>query len=116
MSAVTASAPRAAPPDPPIADGRRVSRTFGYVVVLTAVITSVGSFLILTGQTAIEPTPIVVRAAVIINGLIVAAADRDRRLRGVAASGSRAGGAVRRRGCMCGSFSSFPSSRRCLRS
>jgi hypothetical protein len=34
-------------------------------------VTSVASFLILTGQTAIEPTPPVVRAAGLINGLIV---------------------------------------------
>ena len=54
-----------------VSDTRRVSRAFGLVVVLTAVLTSVASFLILTGQTAIEPTPAVVRAAVIVNGLIV---------------------------------------------
>ena len=54
-----------------VSDTRRVSRAFGLVVVLTAVLTSVASFLILTGQTAIEPTPAVVRAAVIGNGLIV---------------------------------------------
>ena len=54
-----------------ISDGRRVSRAFGLVVVLAAVVTSVASFLILTGQTEIQPTPIVVRAAGIVNGLIV---------------------------------------------
>ena len=54
-----------------ISDARRVSRTLGLVVVLTAVVTSVASFLILTGQTAIEPTPAVVRTAGIVNGLIV---------------------------------------------
>lgn len=41
------------------------------LVVFAAVVTSVASFLILTGQTAIEPTPVVVRTAGIVNGLIV---------------------------------------------
>ena len=70
MSAATASE-QSEPPEVGISDARRVSRTFGLVVVLTAVVTSVASFLILTGQTAIEPTPAVVRAAGIGNGLIV---------------------------------------------
>ncbi len=54
-----------------VADGRRVSRTFGLLAVLVAVVISIGSFLILTGQTPIQPTPIVVRTAGIVNGLIV---------------------------------------------
>jgi two-component system nitrogen regulation sensor histidine kinase NtrY len=55
-----------------VGDGRRVSRAFALVAVLAAVVISVGSFLILTGQTAIQPTPLVVRTAGIVNGLIVA--------------------------------------------
>jgi two-component system nitrogen regulation sensor histidine kinase NtrY len=70
MSVATAGE-QSEPPEIGISDARRVSRTFGLVVVLTAVVTSVASFLILTGQTAIEPTPAVVRAAGIVNGLIV---------------------------------------------
>ncbi len=54
-----------------VIDARRVSRAFGYVVVVLAVVTSIVSFLILTGQTAIEPTSLVVRTAGIVNGLIV---------------------------------------------
>ena len=52
-------------------EGRRISRSIGLLIVLSAVATSVGSFLILTGQTPIEPTPVVVRAAGAANGLIV---------------------------------------------
>ncbi len=54
-----------------VAEGRRVSRFFGLLTVLTAVVTSVVSFLILTGQTSIQPTQAVVRLAEIVNGLIV---------------------------------------------
>ena len=43
----------------------------GLFVVPVAVATSLASFLVLTGQTAIEPTPIVVRTAGSINGLVV---------------------------------------------
>ena len=59
------------PADGTVAERRRVSRTFGLVIVLTAVFVSIGSFLILTGQTPAEPTPLVVRTAGIVNGLIV---------------------------------------------
>ena len=71
MTVAAASDRQSPPPEATVADGRRVSRTLGLLVVLAAIITSVGSFLILTGQTGIEPTPIVVRGAGIINGLIV---------------------------------------------
>jgi len=71
MTVVAASDRQSPSPEAAVADGRRVSRTLGLLVVLAAIITSVGSFLILTGQTGIEPTPIVVRGAGIINGLIV---------------------------------------------
>ena len=55
--------------DTPV-ERRRVSRTIGLAVVLSAIGSSVGSFLILTGQTPIQPTPIVVRTAGFTNGLI----------------------------------------------
>ena len=56
-------------PDSPI-ERRRLSRFIGLAIVVCAVVTSVASFLILTGQTAVEPTPLVVRGAGIANGLI----------------------------------------------
>jgi two-component system nitrogen regulation sensor histidine kinase NtrY len=71
MSIAAASGPS---PDPSVAtvgDRPRVARIVGLVVVLLAVVTSIGSFLVLTGQTTIEPTPLVVRSAGIINGLVV---------------------------------------------
>jgi two-component system nitrogen regulation sensor histidine kinase NtrY len=70
MSVIAANHPRSEP-EQSLGERRRVSRAFGLIVVLSAVITSVGSFLILTGQTAIQPTQLVVRAAGIINGLVV---------------------------------------------
>ena len=57
-------------PDSPI-EPRRISRLLGLAVVLCAVIASIASFLVLTGQTPIEPTPIVVRVAGLANGLFV---------------------------------------------
>ncbi len=71
MTALSESEPNTGAADSTVADGRRVSRTFGLIVVMAAVVTAVGSFLVLTGQTPIEPTPLVVRGAGIINGLIV---------------------------------------------
>jgi two-component system nitrogen regulation sensor histidine kinase NtrY len=49
---------------------RRISGWIGLLIVLCAVVTSIGSFLVLTGQTPIQPTPIVVRTAGAVNGLI----------------------------------------------
>jgi two-component system nitrogen regulation sensor histidine kinase NtrY len=54
-----------------VGEGRRWLRIFGLIVVLSAVVSSVASFLILTGQTRIEPTPLVVRTAEIVNGALV---------------------------------------------
>jgi len=71
MTALVVRDPKAGSSDGTVADGRRVSRAFGLVTVLTAVVVSIGSFLILTGQTTVEPTPLVVRTAGIVNGLIV---------------------------------------------
>lgn len=70
MTVAAASDPRPPRRDVAIGDGRRLSRTLGLFVVVSAVVASVGSFLILTGQTAIRPTSGVVRAAGIVNGLI----------------------------------------------
>jgi two-component system nitrogen regulation sensor histidine kinase NtrY len=61
-------------PDPsvaPVRDRTRVARILGLVVVLLAIATSFSSFLILTGQTSIQPTPLVVRSAGIVNLLVV---------------------------------------------
>ncbi len=71
MTIAAATPPHTGSPDPSIVSGRRISRSIGLVVVLTALITSVGSFLILTGQTSIEPSPFVVRGAGVVNGLVV---------------------------------------------
>jgi two-component system nitrogen regulation sensor histidine kinase NtrY len=65
--AEAASAPTSSAPG----EQRRISGPIGLLVVLSAVTAAVGSFLILTGQTAIQPTPTVVRVAGIVNGLIV---------------------------------------------
>ncbi|WP_084174899.1 sensor histidine kinase NtrY-like [Afifella pfennigii] len=43
----------------------------GLLAVLLALTSAVGSFLVLTGQTSIEPTPAVVRAAGLLNGVVV---------------------------------------------
>jgi two-component system, NtrC family, nitrogen regulation sensor histidine kinase NtrY len=50
---------------------RRGARLFGLMVVLLGLTTSIGSFLVLTGQTWIAPSPTAVRAAWIVNGLVV---------------------------------------------
>ncbi len=71
MTALAESQPRSDRPDKKLTDGRRVSRAVGLVAVLSAVVIAVASFLILSGQTPIEPTPLVVRSAGVANGLIV---------------------------------------------
>ncbi len=71
MTAVAESQPHSDRADSKLTDGRRVSRAFGLVAVLAAVVIAVASFLILSGQTPIEPTPLVVRSAGVANGLIV---------------------------------------------
>jgi two-component system nitrogen regulation sensor histidine kinase NtrY len=53
------------------ADQPRIPRWVGFTVVIVAMVTALTSFLVLTGQTSFEPTPLVVRVAGIINGLIV---------------------------------------------
>ncbi len=63
-AAATASTPDS------LIERRRIPRAIGLTIVLCAVITSVASFLILTGQTPVEPTPSVVRAAGIVNALV----------------------------------------------
>jgi two-component system nitrogen regulation sensor histidine kinase NtrY len=53
------------------ADQPRIPRWVGFTVVIVAMVTALTSFLVLTGQTSFQPTPMVVRGAGIINGLIV---------------------------------------------
>ena len=50
---------------------RRIPRVAGFLVVVAAIATSLASFLILTGQTTIQPSPSVVRLAGIVNGSVV---------------------------------------------
>ncbi len=64
---IAAASTRAA--DSP-SERRRLPRWIGLAIVICAVVTSVTSFLVLTGQTPVEPTPLVVRSAGIANGLI----------------------------------------------
>ncbi len=68
---VAASTRPSPEPTEGIADRRRFWRFIGLFVVAFAVASALVSFLILTGQTSIQPTPLVVRAAGAVNGLIV---------------------------------------------
>ena len=54
-----------------MADKTRIARFVGLFVVLLAIATSFGSFLVLTGQTSIQPSHNVVRYAWMINGAVV---------------------------------------------
>ena len=56
---------------PSVSERPRLARFVGPAVVLLALVTSVVSFLILTGQTSIQPTPLVVKTAATIDGLVV---------------------------------------------
>jgi two-component system nitrogen regulation sensor histidine kinase NtrY len=58
-------------PDTAFREHNRIARAIGLLVVLIALATSAGSFLVLTGGTQIEPTPSVVRNAGIVNGIVV---------------------------------------------
>jgi two-component system, NtrC family, nitrogen regulation sensor histidine kinase NtrY len=69
MSAVTTGP--GLEPSTPIGDRRWVWRLIGLFIVLIAVASALSSFLILTGQTSIQPTPLVVRTAGVVNGVIV---------------------------------------------
>jgi two-component system nitrogen regulation sensor histidine kinase NtrY len=71
MSVAAASGPPSETAGVTVADRTRVARVVGIVLVLFAVVTSVTSFLVLTGETPIQPTPFVVRTAGIVNGLVV---------------------------------------------
>src|SRR5688572_2441001 len=73
MSVAAASGPPADAAVSPVADRTRIARFVGLFVVVLAVATSLTSFLVLTGQTSIQPTPLVVRTAGIVNGLVVLA-------------------------------------------
>jgi two-component system nitrogen regulation sensor histidine kinase NtrY len=72
MDAMTASSDSL--PDiggPSVSERPRLARFVGPVVVLLALVTSVVSFLILTGQTSVQPTPFVVKIAATVDGLVV---------------------------------------------
>jgi len=69
MTVAATSGPSATSAD--AVDRTRIPRYVGLLVVVVAVITSLTSFLVLTGQTSVEPTPTVVRTAGFINGAIV---------------------------------------------
>lgn len=71
MTLAATSGSSTEPADAPVADRTRVARFVGLFVVLLAFATSLTSFLVLTGQTPIEPTPLVVRSAGIVNGVVV---------------------------------------------
>jgi two-component system nitrogen regulation sensor histidine kinase NtrY len=58
-------------PESPVADRARIARFVGLFVVVLAIATSFTSFLVLTGQTPIEPSQRVAAAAGIINGAVV---------------------------------------------
>src|SRR5688500_344063 len=73
MSVAAASDPTSESAVGPVADRTRIARFIGLFVVVLAVATSLTSFLVLTGQTSIQPTPLVVRTAGIVNGLVVLA-------------------------------------------
>jgi len=56
---------------PGLRERNRIARMVGLLAVLLALTSAIGSFLVLTGQTSIEPTPAVVRAAGLLNGVVV---------------------------------------------
>ena len=64
IAAATASTPDS------LIERRRIPRAIGLTIVLCAIFTSVASFLVLTGQTPIEPTPPVVRGSGVVNGVV----------------------------------------------
>ena len=71
MTVAAARGPEPKPADLPIGDRARLSRFVGLFVVILALATSLTSFLVLTGQTSIQPSQSVVRTAGLINGAVV---------------------------------------------
>jgi len=71
MSVAATSGPDPSPVETPIGDRARISRFVGLFVVVLALATSFTSFLVLTGQTSIQPSQQVVRTAGIVNGGLV---------------------------------------------
>jgi two-component system, NtrC family, nitrogen regulation sensor histidine kinase NtrY len=71
MSIVAASGSKPEAVDNPVAERTRRGRWIGPLIVVFAIVTSLLSFLVLTGQTDIEPTPLVVRSATFINLAVV---------------------------------------------
>jgi two-component system nitrogen regulation sensor histidine kinase NtrY len=68
VAAATGAKPN---PDGPVADRTRIARLVGLFVVVLAIATSFTSFLVLTGQTRIEPSQQVAGWAGIVNGAVV---------------------------------------------
>ncbi|SER31683.1 PAS/PAC sensor signal transduction histidine kinase [Faunimonas pinastri] len=52
-------------------DRRRLSRQVGLLLVLLALATSTVSFLVLTGETRIQPSPSVIKTAAVVDGAVV---------------------------------------------
>ncbi|MBB4302470.1 two-component system nitrogen regulation sensor histidine kinase NtrY [Rhodobium orientis] len=52
-------------------DGRRLVRRIGLITVVVALVAATISFIVLTGLSPINPTPEVIRAAMVINGILV---------------------------------------------
>jgi two-component system nitrogen regulation sensor histidine kinase NtrY len=71
MTIAAASGPPPESPDATVVDRTRIARFVGLFVVILAVVSSLSSFLVLTGQTSIQPTELVVRTAGIVNGVVV---------------------------------------------
>src|SRR5688572_15432525 len=71
MSIVAASGSKPEAVDNPVAERTRLGRWIGPLIVVFAIVTPLLSFLVLTGQTDIEPTPLVVRSATFINLAVV---------------------------------------------
>jgi two-component system nitrogen regulation sensor histidine kinase NtrY len=71
MTVAATSGPKPDTPDSPVAERAPIARLVGLFVVVLAIATSFTSFLVLTGQTSIQPTPAVVRTAGIVNGVLV---------------------------------------------
>jgi two-component system nitrogen regulation sensor histidine kinase NtrY len=68
---VAAASPGKPNTDGPVADRTRVARVVGLFVVVLAIATSFSSFLVLTGQTPIQPSQEVAAWAGIVNGAVV---------------------------------------------
>lgn len=71
MTTASEMTPIPTPGDDLAGRGSRAIRIFGFVMVVAALATAAVSFLVLTGQTQIAPSPEIVRYAGIANGIVV---------------------------------------------